>query len=84
MNTETTVVCSISMHRGRSGRGKLAAAPPPAVPPQCAKIPYVARVLALAIKLSEDIDAGRVKDLADTARLNNIARWLVHRYIGCR
>ena len=76
MKTEPdlTVVCSISMHRGRSGRGKLAATPPPAVPIQCAKVPYVARILALAIKLSDDLDAGRVKDLADIARLNNIAR----------
>ena len=76
MKTEPdlTVVCSISMHRGKSGRGKLAATPSPAVPIQCAKVPYVARMLALAIKLSDDIDAGRVKDLADIARLNNIAR----------
>ena len=30
--------------------------------------------MALAIKLSDDLDAGRVKDLADIARLGNITR----------
>jgi len=30
--------------------------------------------MALAIKLADDIDAGRVKDLADIARLGNITR----------
>ena len=30
--------------------------------------------MALAIKLSADMDAGRVKDLADIARLGNITR----------
>ena len=76
MNTEPdlTVVCPISIRRGRAGCGKLDAAPPPALPAESGNIPRVTRLMALAIKLAEDMDAGRVKDLADIARLGNITR----------
>ena len=75
MKTESdlTVHCPISFRRGRAGHGKLAASPPP-LPSEPGNIPRVTRLMALSIKLSADMDAGRVKDLADIARLGNITR----------
>lgn len=71
--TDLTIVCPISMRRGRSGRGKLAASPPPA-PCEPGTLPRVTRLMALAIKLGDDLNAGRIKDLADIARLGGITR----------
>ena len=68
-----TVVCPISLRSGRAGQVKLAPERPvPACEP--GNTPRVTRFMALAIKLSDDLDAGRVKDLADIARLGNITR----------
>jgi len=75
MKTESdlTVICPVSIRRGRAGRGKLDASPPPP-PSEPGNIPRVTRLRALAIKLADDINAGRVKDLADIARLGSITR----------
>jgi hypothetical protein len=76
MTTESdlTVVCPISMHRGRSGRGKFGTAPAPPTDPEQGNLPRVTRLMALAIKLADNLDAGRIKDLADIARLGSITR----------
>ena len=75
MNHETdlTVLCPISLRSGRAGQVKLAPERPvPACEP--GSIPRVTRLMALAIKLGGDLEAGRIKDLADIARLGNITR----------
>ena len=75
MKTESdlTLHCPISFRRGRSGRGKLGSSPEP-LPPETGNIPRVTRLMALAIKLADDLDAGRIRDLADIARLGGITR----------
>ena len=76
MKTESdlTVICPVSIRSGRGGRRKLDASPSLPPPSKPGNIPRVTRLMALAIKLSADIDAGRVKDLADIARLGGITR----------
>lgn len=75
MKTESdlTLHCPITFRRGRAGRGKRGASPPQ-IPPETGNIPRVTRLMALAIKLADDLDAGRIKDLADIARLGGITR----------
>ena len=75
MNHEAnlTVLCPISLRSGRAGQVKLTPERP-APAPAPGSIPRVTRLMALAIKLSDDLDAGRVKDLADIAHLGNITR----------
>jgi len=76
MTTESdlTVICPIFMRRGRAGSGKLDASPPLTPPAEPGNVPRVTRLMALAIKLADDLDAGRMKDLADIAHLGNITR----------
>ncbi len=75
MNPESnlTVICPISLKKGRAGQAKLSPEhPAPASKP--GNLPRVTRLMALAIKLDADIQAGRLKDLADIARLSGITR----------
>lgn len=76
MNHESdlTVICPVSIRRGRAGRVKLDASQPSQPPPEPGNIPRITRLMALAIKLADDIDAGRVRNLADIARLGSITR----------
>lgn len=68
-----TVLCPISLKKGRTGRTKLAPKRPvPALEP--GNLPRITRLMALAIKLDADLEAGRLKDLADIARLSGITR----------
>lgn len=72
--SDLTVICPISIGRGRAGRGKLDASLAKPPPPNAGSLPRVTRLMALAIKLAKDLDAGRVRDLADIARLGCITR----------
>ena len=57
---------------GCGGRGKvalkLASAPPPAPPSSPGRVPRVARLLALAIRLERQVRAGAVRDQSELAR----------------
>jgi len=75
MNPESnlTVICPISLKKGRAGQVKLT--PKQGTPaPEPGNLPRVTRLMALAIKLDADLQAGRLKDLADIARLSGITR----------
>jgi len=68
-----TVLCPISLKKGRTGQVKLA--PECRVPaPEAGNLPRITRLMALAIKLDAGLEAGRLKDLADIARLSGITR----------
>lgn len=72
---DLTVTFAVSMGRGRLGRGTLdAPKTPKRTSPQEGSLPRVTRLMALAIKLAGDLDAGRIRDLADIARLGRITR----------
>ena len=48
-------------------------APPPPPPPR-GRVPHVARIMALAIRLDQLLRAGEVKNLAEIARLGHVTR----------
>lgn len=77
MNPEAvTMVCPISFTRSRAGSKKIRQTgdvpPPPAV--KEGRIPRVSRLMALAIKIGNDLQSGRLRDYADIARLGQITR----------
>lgn len=47
---------------------------PAPVPPPVARIPRVARLMALAVKFQDMVDRGEVKDYAELARLGYVTR----------
>ncbi|MBN9523665.1 hypothetical protein J0H58_35000 [bacterium] len=59
--------------RGRGGRKELRDGDAPPVPPP-GRVPRVARLMALAIKLDGLVRAGVVKDYAELARLGRVTR----------
>jgi len=72
----TPVTVGGTIHFGREGRGARKVlrpgAPPPAPPP--GRVPRVARLMALAIKLDGLVRAGVVADYAALARLGHVTR----------
>lgn len=77
MNHEgITMECPVSFTRGRAGSKKIRqpddATPTPTI--TAGRIPRVSRLMALAIKLGDDLEAGRIRDYADIARVGMITR----------
>ncbi|HEX4610873.1 MAG TPA: hypothetical protein VH092_21970 [Urbifossiella sp.] len=67
-----TVEGTVHLRRGRGGRAELADGPAPGVP--AGRVPRVARLMALAVKLDGLVREGTVKDYAELARLGRVTR----------
>ncbi|HEX8913948.1 MAG TPA: hypothetical protein VF796_16485 [Humisphaera sp.] len=72
-----TLTSRIHFRRAARGRLELAAGPKPvenAGPATAGRVPKVARLMALAIKLQGMLDRGEAKDYAELARLGHVTR----------
>lgn len=65
--------CAVSFKRAAHGRKQLVAGRREA-PPVGGRVPRLSRLVALALKLSDQIRAGELRDWADVARLGHITR----------
>jgi hypothetical protein len=75
MNTPLTVTRKLEVARvGVGGRQVVTIASPAPVLAPTVKIPRIARLMALAIKLDAMIREGTVKDQAEIARLGHVSR----------
>ena len=67
-----------TVHFGRAPRGRKelrrGKAPPPPAKPVFGRVPRVARLMALAIRMQRLIGSGEVRDYADLARLGHVTR----------
>lgn len=77
MSTDAiTMLCPFSFTRGRAGAKRLrqpSEVPPVTVVPE-GRVPRIPRLMALAIHLEGDLQAGKIRDYADIARLGRITR----------
>ncbi len=70
----TTLTFEAHVHFGRSGKRKeLRAGPAPAAPPP-GRVPRVARLMALALRLDRLLREGAVPNAAELARLGHVTR----------
>ncbi len=71
-----TTTGTIHFARARRGRKELrhGEAPPPPPPIVFGRVPRIARLMALAIRMRRMIDAGEVRDYAELARLGHVTR----------
>ena len=71
-----TTQATIHFARARRGRKELrrGQAPPPPAPPVFGRVPRVARLMALAIRMRGLIESGEVRDYAELARLGHVTR----------
>jgi hypothetical protein len=71
-----TTKSTIHFARARRGRKELrrGEAPPAPPPPLFARVPRIARLMALAIRMNGLIDAGEVCDYAELAHLGHVTR----------
>ena len=71
-----TTTGTIHFARGRRGRKQLrrGEAPPPSSPPVFGRVPRVARLMALAIRMQRLIDSEEVRDYAELAHLGHVTR----------
>jgi hypothetical protein len=75
MNADGLVLdCRVSFKRGRNGRKHLRVGRSAAPDAPRGRVPRVARLMALAIKLDGQIRAGDLSDWADVARLGHVTR----------
>ena len=71
-----TTHATIHFARAPRGRKELrrGEAPPPSAPPVFGRVPRIARLMALAIRMRRMIDSGEVRDYAELARLGHVTR----------
>lgn len=71
-----TTRSSIHFRLARRGRKELrrGKSPPPLAPPVFGRVPRIARLMALAIRLRGLIDSGEVAGYAELARLGHVSR----------
>jgi hypothetical protein len=71
-----TLTSPVHFRRGNKGRLELAAGPKPIsdAPAPDGRVPKVARLMALAIKLQGMLDRGEVAGMADLARAGHVTR----------
>src|SRR5258707_11580927 len=74
MNEPRTVQCTVHFEREARGRKRIepGAEQPSALPP--GRVPRLARFLALALRLEEQLRHGVLKDCGEVARLGHVTR----------
>lgn len=73
MSTPMTVECDVHFHRPKRSRKELHAGQGPTTAP-AGRVPRVARLMALALRLDRHVRTGAVKDYAELARLGHVTR----------
>ena len=75
MNTSLTVECRVHFdRRGRGRRKELQTGPAPAAPADLGRVPRVARLMALALRLDGHLRAGVIASYAEVAGLGHVTR----------
>jgi hypothetical protein len=86
MSTPLTMEATIQFHRGRKGRKILRRATEFGTEPlpESGRIPRIARLLALAIRLDGLVEAGTVKNYADLASMGHVTRARISQIMNLR
>jgi hypothetical protein len=75
MNDSITVSCQVHFGRQAHGRRRLAAGPPPEpVVREPGRVPRVARLMALALRLEERLRRGDIASYGEVAELGHVTR----------
>jgi hypothetical protein len=86
MSESTTIETTIQFHRGSKGRKILRAAvgtrTMPA--PEPGRVPRIARLLALAIRLDGLVQEGTIKNYADLAKMGHVTRARISQIMNLR
>jgi len=68
-----TITCQVHFERGNKRRKTIVEGPPPE-PVTPGRVPRIARLMALALRLERLIETGEIKDQAEIARLGHVTR----------
>ena len=75
MTRPMTIECDVHFdRRGRGARRRLEAGRPPAAVPEPGRVPRVARLMALALRLDEQVRRGVLAGQAEAASLGHVSR----------
>ena len=75
MTKSFTIEKDIHLHRQARGRQELrGGSEPPSLPQQEARVPRIARLMALAIRFDALLQTGQIRDQAELARLGQVTR----------
>ncbi len=70
----TTITSRVHFRVEGKGRKRLRAGPAPEAPAFAGRVPRVARLMALAIRMDDLIAAGAISDQAELARIGHVTR----------
>jgi hypothetical protein len=85
MNTELSITCPVHFHLGPKGQRQLGSGPAPTpTPPPPGRVPRLARLMALAIRLERLLAGGHVRDMAELARVGHVSRARISQIINLR
>ena len=74
MNDAMTITAPVDFSREACGRLRLQAQPPAAAPRPPGRVPRVARLLALALRLEDQVRRGELANYSDLARVGHVTR----------
>ncbi|MFN0133025.1 MAG: hypothetical protein ACKVW3_10945 [Phycisphaerales bacterium] len=78
----TTVEIAVRIKRGAGGRLELRTGAEPTPPPPPSRVPRVARLAALALRIENLVREGRIRDHAEAARLGGVTRARMAQVMG--
>jgi hypothetical protein len=74
MSTELSITYPMHFRSGPKGQRQMASGPAPTPTPPPGRVPRLARLVALAIRLERLLAGGQVKDMAELARVGHVSR----------
>lgn len=74
MSSPLTVECDFHFDRRGKGARKVVEPGPAPIPPEPGRVPRVARLMALAIRLDEQLRAGEFESYAEVGELGQVTR----------
>jgi hypothetical protein len=75
MSTPLTITCQVHLRQGRGSRKDVQAGPAPERPVlPVGRVPRVARLMALAIRLDKLVQSGAITSYSELARLGHVTR----------
>jgi len=85
MTTELTITCPMHFTSGPKGQREMRSGRTPPPPPMpVGRVPHVAKLMALAVRLDRLLINGDVKDMAELGRIGHVSRARVSQILNLR
>jgi hypothetical protein len=85
MTTDLSIICPVHFRLGPKGQRQLESGLAPTLtPPPPGRVPRLARLMALSIRLERMLTDSQVKDMAELARIGHVSRARISQIVNLR